>query len=265
MVAIVKYNAGNVRSVQFALQRLSIEAIWTDDPDLLRAADKVIFPGVGEASSAMHHLRERGLDVVLRNLRQPVLGICLGLQLFCRHSEEGDTRCLGIFDVEVRRFHGGRIRNNVPPVSHIDHINPIDHIDHINPIPPIDHINHINHIDHINPIDHIDPIPPIDHINHINHINHIDHIDHINLKVPHIGWNTLSALRGPLFEGLQDENYVYFVHSFYAELHSDTIAQTGYGVPFSAALQRDNFYAVQFHPEKSGPVGQRILNNFLNL
>lgn len=236
MVAIVKYNAGNVRSVQFALQRLGIEAVWTDDPDLLRAADKVIFPGVGEASSAMHYLRERGLDAVLRNLRQPVLGICLGLQLFCRHSEEGDTRCLGIFDVEVRRFHGGRIRNNVPPVSQA-----IDHINHIDPIPPI------------NPIDPIPPIPPI------------NPIDHINLKVPHIGWNTLSALRGPLFEGLQDENYVYFVHSFYAELHSDTIAQTGYGVPFSAALQRDNFYAVQFHPEKSGPVGQRILNNFLNL
>ncbi len=220
MVAIVKYNAGNVRSVQFALQRLGIEAIWTDDPDLLRTADKVIFPGVGEASSAMHHLRERGLDAVLRSLRQPVLGICLGLQLFCRHSEEGDTRCLGIFDVEVRRFHGGRIRNNVPPVSQDTSIDPI---------------------------------------------NHIDHINHINLKVPHIGWNTLSALRGPLFEGLQDENYVYFVHSFYAELHSDTIAQTDYGVPFSAALQRDNFYAVQFHPEKSGPVGRRILNNFLNL
>jgi glutamine amidotransferase len=202
------------------LQRLGIEAIWTDDPDLLLAADKVIFPGVGEASSAMYHLHERGLDEVLRSLRQPVLGICLGLQLFCRHSEEGNTTCLGIFDVEVRRFHGAGARLRVPNSGLITPITPIDPI---------------------------------------------DHIDHIHLKVPHIGWNTLSALHGPLFEGLQDENYVYFVHSFYAELHSDTIAQTGYGVPFSAALQRDNFYAVQFHPEKSGPVGQRILNNFLNL
>ena len=228
MVAIVKYNAGNVRSVQFALQRLGIEAIWTDDPDLLRTADKVIFPGVGEASSAMHHLRERGLDAVLRSLRQPVLGICLGLQLFCRHSEEGDTRCLGIFDVEVRRFQS--------PVA-----------------PP--------------------PTPKGEYIpGNETQISTVPEMysplgvgGGARLKVPHIGWNTLSALRGPLFEGLQDENYVYFVHSFYAELHSDTIAQTGYGVPFSAALQRDNFYAVQFHPEKSGPVGQRILNNFLNL
>lgn len=192
-VAIVKYNAGNIRSVQFALQRLGVEALWTDEPAALRAADKVIFPGVGEASSAMQYLRERGLDAVLRGLRQPVLGICLGLQLFCRHSEEGDTSCLGIFDAEVRRFRSP------------------------------------------------------------------------GLKVPHIGWNTLSKLRGPLFEGVQDENYVYFVHSFYAETHPAMVAQTDYGVLFSAALQRDNFYAVQFHPEKSGELGQRILKNFLKL
>ena len=192
-IAIVKYNAGNIRSVQFALQRLGVEAVWTDDPDTLRAADKVIFPGVGEASSAMQYLRERGLDEVLRGLRQPVLGICLGLQLFCRHSEEGDTPCLGIFDVGVRRFRSP------------------------------------------------------------------------GLKVPHIGWNTLSNLRGPLFEGIQDGNFVYFVHSFYAEMHPDLVAQADYGVPFSGALHRDNFYAVQFHPEKSGGVGQRILKNFLKL
>ena len=192
-IAIVKYNAGNIRSVQFALQRLGVEAVWTDDPDTLRAADKVIFPGGGEASSAMQYLRERGLDEVLRGLRQPVLGICLGLQLFCRHSEEGDTPCLGIFDVGVRRFRSP------------------------------------------------------------------------GLKVPHIGWNTLSNLRGPLFEGMQDGNFVYFVHSFYAEMHPDMVAQADYGVPFSGALRRDNFYAVQFHPEKSGGVGQRILKNFLKL
>lgn len=193
-IAIVKYNAGNVRSVQFALQRLGVEALWTDEPDALRAADKVIFPGVGEASSAMQYLRERGLDAVLRGLRQPVLGICLGLQLFCRYSEEGDTSCLGIFDVEVRRFRSP------------------------------------------------------------------------GLKVPHIGWNTLSNLREPLFEGVQDGNFAYFVHSFYAEMHPDFIAaQADYGVPFSAALQRENFFAVQFHPEKSGETGQRILKNFLKL
>ncbi len=192
-LAIVKYNAGNIRSVQFALQRLGVEALWTDEPAALRAADKVIFPGVGEASSAMQYLRERGLDAVLRGLRQPVLGICLGLQLFCRHSEEGDTSCLGIFDVEVRRFRSP------------------------------------------------------------------------GLKVPHIGWNTLSNLRGPLFEGVEDGNFMYFVHSFYAEMHPDMVAQTDYGVPFSAALQRENFFAVQFHPEKSGETSQRILKNFLKL
>lgn len=192
-LTIVKYNAGNIRSVQFALQRLGVEAVWTDDPDTLRAADKIIFPGVGEASSAMQYLRERGLDEVLRGLRQPVLGICLGLQLFCRHSEEGDTSCLGIFDVEVRRFRSP------------------------------------------------------------------------GLKVPHIGWNTLSNLRGPLFEGVEDGNFMYFVHSFYAEMHPDMTAQTDYGVSFSAALQRENFYAVQFHPEKSGEPGRQILKNFLKL
>jgi len=197
LIAIVKYNAGNIRSVQFALQRLGVDAIWTDDPGVLRAADKVIFPGVGEASTAMRYLRERGLDNVLRGLQQPVLGICLGLQLFCRHSEEGDTTCMGIFDARVRLF---------PRVS-----------------------------------------------------------GGKNLKVPHIGWNTLTNMRGPLFEGVQESSFVYFVHSFYAELDPEATACTEYGEPFSAALQRDNFFAVQFHPEKSGPVGQHILNNFLNL
>ena len=196
-IAIVKYNAGNIRSVQFALQRLGVDAIWTDDPEVLQAADKVIFPGVGEASTAMRYLRERGLDNVLRGLRQPVLGICLGLQLFCRHSEEGDTSCLNIFDARVRLF---------PPVS-----------------------------------------------------------GGKKRKVPHIGWNTLTNMRGPLFDGVQESSFVYFVHSFYAELHPETAACTEYGERFSAALQHDNFFAVQFHPEKSGPVGQHILNNFLNL
>lgn len=192
-VAIVKYNAGNVRSVLFALERLGVQGIWTDDPDTLRRADKVIFPGVGEASSAMRYLRERGLDAVLRGLAQPVLGICLGLQLFCRHSEEGDTACLHIFDEDVRQFQPGTT----------------------------------------------------------------------GLKVPHMGWNTLYDLRGPLFAGLPPDPYVYFVHSFFAAAGPDTAARTDYGLPFSAALQRDNFFAVQFHPEKSGDIGQRILANFL--
>lgn len=206
-IAIVKYNAGNIRSVQFALARLGREAVWTDDPETLSRADRVIFPGVGEASSAMRHLRERGLDAVLQGLKQPVLGICLGLQLFCRHTEEGDTACLGIFDAAVRQFDfpapgGPEIAAAAPGER---------------------------------------------------------------LKVPHMGWNTLGDLKGPLFHGIHDGSYVYFVHSFYAEAHPDAAARTDYGVPFSAALQRDNFFAVQFHPEKSGPVGQRILDNFLKL
>lgn len=196
MVAIVKYNAGNIQSVLFALERLGVEAIWTDDPALLRQADKVIFPGVGEASSAMRYLQEKKLDEVLRSLQQPVLGICLGLQLFCRHSQENDTACLGIFDVEVRKFE----------------------------------------------------------------------VAETGLKVPHMGWNTLEAMRSPLFDGITaPQPYVYFVHSYYAEASAHAIADCRYGPTFSAALQRDNFYAVQFHPEKSGAVGQKILENFIKL
>lgn len=206
-IAIVKYNAGNVQSVLFALERLGVKAVWTDDPDELRSADRVIFPGVGEASSAMRYLRERGLDEVIRSLQQPVLGICLGLQLFCRHSEENDTTCLGIFDTDVRLF-----------PSH--------------------------------PASHTSPLTT----------------PHASLlKVPHIGWNNLSYRWGTLFEGMAEEIFAYFVHSYYAEIKPTTIATTNYGVDFSAALQRDNFYAVQFHPEKSGPVGQQILRNFLKI
>jgi glutamine amidotransferase len=191
MTAIIKYNAGNIQSVLMALERLGEKAIWTDDPDQIRAADRVIFPGVGEASSAMQYLKERGLDTVLSTLQQPVLGICLGLQLFCRHSEENDTACMGIFDAAVRRFQGA------------------------------------------------------------------------DLKVPHMGWNQIRDLKGPLFEGVPAGAYVYFVHSFYAPLSTDTMATCDYGGAFSAGLQKDHFYALQFHPEKSGVVGQRILSNFL--
>lgn len=202
MTAIVKYNAGNIQSVLFALERLGHEAVWTDDPDLLGQADRVIFPGVGEASSAMRYLHERGLDEVICSLRQPVLGICLGLQLFCKHSEENDTTCMGIFDVEVKRFSVNKSSESGIAQS---------------------------------------------------------------LKVPHMGWNNLSHLRGALFEGMQEGSFVYFVHSYFAEPNPAAIAVADYGRQFSAALQRDNFYAVQFHPEKSGATGQQILRNFLKI
>lgn len=193
MIVVVKYNAGNIRSVTNALRRLGVDAVVTDDPKQLREADKVIFPGVGEASSAMSYLRERGLDEVLKNLHQPFLGICLGLQLMCKHSEEGDTECLGIFSENVKRFPSAKE------------------------------------------------------------------------KVPHMGWNNCSELKKPLFKNISSQENFYFVHSYYAELGSQTIAQCDYILPFSAALQQDNFYAVQFHPEKSADVGQQLIKNFLQL
>ena len=191
---IVKYPAGNVLSVMHALNRLGENALWTDDPDKIKSASRVIFPGVGEASTAMDHLRKTGLNEVLINLQQPVLGICLGLQLFCRHSEENDTTCLGIFDVPVLKFRPSGAQ-----------------------------------------------------------------------KVPHMGWNALEAPTGRLFENVPAGSYMYFVHSCYAALDKYTCAQTTHIETFSAALARDNFFAVQFHPEKSGETGQRILYNFLKI
>lgn len=194
-VAIIKYNAGNIYSVDHALKRLGVNACITADSQQLQAADKVIFPGVGEAANTMRYMQQTGLDNVIRSLKQPVLGICLGMQLLCKHSEEGDVDGLGIFDVDVKRFQ---------PQSHQD-------------------------------------------------------------KVPHMGWNTLKETKGKLFEGFEHEEFVYFVHSFYAPVCAHTAAQTDYILPFSAALQKDNFYATQFHPEKSGFIGERILQNFLRL
>lgn len=194
-IAIVKYNAGNIYSVDYALKRLGVTPILTSDPDLLNKADKVIFPGVGEAYTTMKHLHENGLDQLIPQLKQPVLGICLGMQLMCRHSEEGNTDCLGIFDTDVKRF---------IPQKHED-------------------------------------------------------------KVPHMGWNTLTHVKSNLFNNDIENKFVYFVHSFYVPLNEYTAATTGYILPFSAALQKDNFYATQFHPEKSGSVGEMILKNFLNL
>ena len=202
-VVILKYNAGNILSVQHALRRLGVEALPSDDPREIEAADKVIFPGVGEASSAMSYLKERGLDLCLKSLRQPVLGICLGLQLLCEWSEEGDTSAIGVFPQRVRRF----------PQQTLG--------------------------------DGSDQTAP-------------------RLKVPHMGWNQLEDVRGPLFEGVAAP-YVYFVHSYFAEVGPDSAAVTRYIQPFSAALQSRNFYALQFHPEKSGEAGARILANFLKL
>lgn len=189
-IAIIKYNAGNIQSVLYALERIGATAQVTDDTELIRSADRVIFPGVGEAASAMQYLKERKLDLLIKELKQPVLGICLGMQLLCRHSEEGDTTCLGVFDTMVKRFN-------------------------------------------------------------------------TSLKVPQIGWNNVQALRGPLFEGVAENSYFYFVHSYYAALCADTIAETDYDIRFSSALSHGNFSGVQFHAEKSAAVGEQLLKNFL--
>ncbi|MET0634401.1 MAG: imidazole glycerol phosphate synthase subunit HisH [Chitinophagaceae bacterium] len=187
---IVKYNAGNIQSVLYALERIGVDAVVTDDHELIRQSSRVIFPGVGEASSAMKYLRERELDKLLAGLTQPVLGICLGMQLMCEFSEEGDTPCLGIFKNDVRRFRH-------------------------------------------------------------------------ELKIPQVGWNNITQLKTPLFTGLPADPYAYFVHSYYAGINPDTIAVTDYGITFSSALYRDNFYGVQFHPEKSATAGETILRNFI--
>lgn len=196
MIAIIKYNAGNVQSVQYALQRLGIDTVVSDDPAVLQTADKVIFPGVGHAAPAMQYLRDRNLDKVIVSLQQPVLGICLGLQLMCRHSEEGDTTCLGIFDEAVKLF------PSTDPATY---------------------------------------------------------------KVPQIGWNNIFDYQSVLFYGLAENAFVYGVHSYFAAYGTETVATTDYVLPYSAALQKNNFYAVQFHPEKSGAVGEMILKNFISL
>jgi imidazole glycerol-phosphate synthase subunit HisH len=200
-VAIIKYNAGNVQSVLYALQRLGINAIVTDDTTEIVSADKVIFPGVGNAASAMEYLKEKKLDELIVSLKQPVLGICLGLQLLCNYSEEGNTKCLGIFDTVVKKFDDSVFQNkNLVPY-----------------------------------------------------------------KIPHMGWNTIDRLSSPLMNGVSENSYVYFVHSYYAELSAETIATTDYVNSFSASMQKNNFYGVQFHTEKSGLTGEQILKNFLNV
>ena len=194
MIAIVDYKMGNLRSVENVLRRLGAEFCVTSDADVIRSADKVLLPGVGNAAEAMENLRATGLVDVIRSLRRPVLGICVGMQVMCRHSEEGDVDCLNIFDARVKRF-----------------------------------------------------TPSAD------------------LKVPHMGWNTIGNLETKLFKGLDGGSYVYFVHSYYPELCPDTIATSTHGLMFSAALKYENFYGTQFHPEKSGDIGERIIENFLKL
>lgn len=190
MIAIIKYNGGNVSSVQNSLNRLNVESVVTDDFDLIRKADKVIFPGVGEASSTMKLLKEKGLDQLIPTLKQPFLGVCLGMQLMCKNNEEGNTVGMGIFDIDVKKF----------PAKNI---------------------------------------------------------------VPHMGWNTISDFKSGIFSGIEENSDVYFVHSFYCKLSENTTSVCDYILPFSASLQKNNFYAMQFHPEKSGDVGSRLLENFL--
>jgi len=194
-LTILQYNAGNIQSVLYALERLGVVATVTDDPAMIQVADKVIFPGVGEASSAMAYLKERNLDQLIVALKQPVLGICLGMQLMCGHSAENDTKCLGIFEEQVLAFN----------------------------------------------------------------------TNEAGIKVPQIGWNNIANFKTELFNGVPENSYTYFVHGFYARLGDNTIATTDYIQPYSSALQKNNFYGVQFHPEKSAAVGEQIIQNFLSL
>lgn len=194
-IVIIQYNAGNIQSVLFALERIGVSAVVSNNAEVISKADKIIFPGVGEASSAMEYLKSNHLDTLIKNLQQPILGICLGMQLLCKHSEEGDTNCLGIFEETVQKFNSSDI----------------------------------------------------------------------TYKVPQIGWNTIYELNSQLFNNIPENSYCYFVHSYYAHKGSNTIATANYIHPYSAALQKNNFYGVQFHPEKSADTGEIILQNFLNL
>jgi len=193
-IAIIKYNAGNIQSVLFALKRIGVDAVVTDDNEEILKADKIIFPGVGEANTAMNFLQSKKLDLLIPQLKQPLLGICLGMQLLCSYSEENNTNCLGVFDTRVKKFDRTT-----------------------------------------------------------------------NIKIPQIGWNTINQLKHPLFKNIPDHSHVYFVHSFYVPVNDFTIAETQYGINYSSAIAKNNFYGVQFHPEKSAEAGGKIIENFLNI
>jgi len=229
VLTIIKYNAGNIQSVLYALERIGIEALVTDDHEEIKTADKVIFPGVGEASSAMRYLKERELDKLIKNLKQPVLGICLGMQLMCKYSEENDTDCLGIFDEEVKLFR---------PLETVTHESKEKNL--------------IRQLDEILVVSETHPLEDNAETNS-------------KLKVPQIGWNNIHNLKTDLFKNVTENSYCYFVHSYYASLGGHTIATTDYVQPYSSALHKSNFYGVQFHPEKSANIGEQILKNFLGL
>ncbi len=213
-VSVIKYNAGNVKSVILALKRLGVEPIYTDDPETILKSDKVIFPGQGEASSAMNYLKERGLDMVIKTLSQPTLGICLGQQLFCKHTEEGDTKCLNLIPIEVKKF--------------------------------------------------TEPKPKLVIVKTETGME--TKVENQRFKIPQIGWNNIYNLKNPLFKGIPENSFVYFIHSYYVEQSKYTIASTDYAdIDFASAIQKDNFFATQFHPEKSGDIGSKILKNFLEV
>lgn len=197
-IVVIKYNAGNIQSVDYALERIGVRANITDSAEEILKADRVIFPGVGEASTTMDYLRERKLDILIKELKQPVLGVCLGMQLLCKNSEENNTDCIGIFNQKVQKFANSEETD-------------------------------------------------------------------IKYKIPHMGWNAITHLKDPLFKNIGEKEYAYFVHSYYVPLSEETAAQSNYIVPFSASIQKNNFFAVQFHPEKSADVGERILSNFINI
>ncbi len=223
-LSIVKYNAGNIQSVLFALERIGVQAEVTDDIEKLQSADKIIFPGVGEASTAMEYLKARNLDKVIKDLKQPVLGVCLGMQLMCSYSEENDTECLGIFDEEVKKFNTDEVIKKAEVLVQ-------------------------------NQNQEKSAWPP----------SPAGEGPRVRLKVPQMGWNNIYDLKSPLMKNVKEDSYCYFVHSYYASIGQHTIATTDYTKPFSAALNKNNFFGVQFHTEKSADAGEQILKNFITL
>lgn len=223
-LVIIKYNAGNIQSVLYALERIGVNATVSDNEEEIKSADKVIFPGVGEANSAMRYLKEHKLDTIIKNLQQPVLGICLGMQLMCAYSEENNTTCLGIFNEKVKLFNPAEESSGAEMLA--------QKTEESSDVRP--------------------PSPVGEELM-------------VRLKVPQIGWNNIYHLKSKLFEGLPENSYCYFVHGYYAALGEHTIATADYVQPYSAALHKDNFYGVQFHPEKSAQAGEQILRNFLKL